>query len=294
MMKTTLVCGLLGSGKTTFVRNILRNAGDKTVVLVNDFGAAGIDGEILSAGGIETVELPSGCVCCTLRHDLRETVMRISEVLRPGHLVIEPSGLASPLGVLEVLEGIGIGPVTVVGIVDASEFIELYEGELYGEFLREQITASDILLVNKADLVSGEKAGRTEALLSGMNPSAVIFRAVRAEIGGPLPAPPPRVHPPMGEGHVIPFETLSARLGAVTGHLAMRRLLRDMAAGAYGEVKRAKALVRTERGPYRFDLSSGRAEEAPFEKPVGESRLVVIGTGLKRDEMMRAVRALTP
>jgi G3E family GTPase len=297
MMKTTLVCGLLGSGKTTFVRNILRNQAEqaeKTVVLVNDFGAAGIDGEVLSAGGIETVELPGGCVCCTLRQGLMETVMRISERFRPEHLVIEPSGLASPSGVLEALEALGIRPVTVVGIVDASEFIELYEGEFYGEFFREQIAASDLLLLNKTDLVDRDKADRAEAVLGDLNPGAVIFRTVRACLDQPLPAPRPRPRTGGGHGHILPFETLSAKLGGTTGHLAMRSLLHGMAGGSYGDVKRAKALVRTDRGHYRFDLSSGRVEETPFEKPVGESRLVVIGTGLRRADILKGIKGLSP
>lgn len=298
-MKTTLVCGLLGSGKTTFIRNILRNQADranyveKTVVLVNDFGAAGIDGEVLSAGGIETVELPSGCVCCTLKQGLTETVKEISERFRPEHLVIEPSGLASPSGVLDALDALGIRPVTVVGIVDASEFMELYEGEFYGGFFREQITASDVLLLNKTDLVDMDRADRTEALLGSLNPGAVIFRTVRAEIDRPLPAPRPKARIGGGHGHMLPFETLSVRLGGITGHLAMRSLLEGMAGGAYGKVRRAKALVRTEKGHYRFDLSSGRVEEAPFEKPVGESRLVVIGTGLRKADILKGIKSLT-
>jgi G3E family GTPase len=66
VMQTTVVCGQLGSGKTTFIQNILRHANARTVVLVNDFGKLGIDGEIISSAGIDTIELPSGCVCCTL------------------------------------------------------------------------------------------------------------------------------------------------------------------------------------------------------------------------------------
>ena len=76
-MKTTIVCGLLGSGKTTFIKNHIKHAAEKTVVLVNDFGAAGIDGEIFSASGIESVELPSGCVCCTLKLDLITTIKKV-------------------------------------------------------------------------------------------------------------------------------------------------------------------------------------------------------------------------
>src|SRR5512147_2662837 len=115
-MLITVVCGLLGSGKTTFIRNYVRGLTGRVVVLVNDFGAAGIDGEIFSAGGIETIELPSGCVCCTLRFDLITTIKKIAKEFEPEHLVIEPSGVASPSAVLEALEDAGAGPASVVGI----------------------------------------------------------------------------------------------------------------------------------------------------------------------------------
>ena len=91
-------------------------------MLVNDFGAAGIDGEIFSAGGIESVELPSGCVCCTLRVDLITTIQRIVKQFAPDHLLIEPSGVASPSGVLEALESAGTASASVIGLVDVAEF----------------------------------------------------------------------------------------------------------------------------------------------------------------------------
>src|SRR5512139_3098731 len=134
LMRTTVVCGLLGAGKTTFIRNFLGRGEERAVVLVNDFGQAGIDGEIFSAGGIEAVELPSGCVCCTLKFDLITTVERVLAAFAPEHLVVEPSGVASPSGILEALASARVGPVTVVGLVDATEFLELRRAEMYGTF----------------------------------------------------------------------------------------------------------------------------------------------------------------
>src|SRR5512142_3133938 len=132
IMKTTVVCGLLGSGKTTFIRNYVRGLSGKVVVLVNDFGAAGIDGEIFSAGGIEAIELPSGCVCCTLKVDLITTITKIVKEFAPDHLVIEPSGVAAPSAVLEALWSAGVKTVSVVGIVDAAEFTEIHDFGVYG------------------------------------------------------------------------------------------------------------------------------------------------------------------
>src|SRR5512140_184771 len=105
-MKTTIVTGILGAGKTTFIQTFLKESKEKAVVLVNDFGRSGIDGDVFSAEGIEYIELPSGCVCCTLKVDLITTVQRIIRDFSPDHLVIEPSGIAAPSGVLEALESL--------------------------------------------------------------------------------------------------------------------------------------------------------------------------------------------
>src|ERR1039458_9521778 len=99
-MKITIVSGLLGSGKTTFIQHIAATTPLKTVVLVNDFGKAGIDGEIFSGAGIDSIELPSGCICCTLKFDLITSIQKIIHEYAPEHLIIEPSGIASPSGVI--------------------------------------------------------------------------------------------------------------------------------------------------------------------------------------------------
>src|SRR5512147_3196143 len=190
-MLITVVCGLLGSGKTTFIRNYVRGLTGKVVVLVNDFGAAGIDGEIFSAGGIESIELPSGCVCCTLKFDLITTVAKIVKEFEPDHLIIEPSGVASPSAVLEALEDAGAGPASVVGIVDAAEFTELHDSGMYGSFFEDQIVNADVILVNKTDLSEEEKIVETSRRIEVINPRAVVLRSVNAEVREatfPLPA----------------------------------------------------------------------------------------------------------
>jgi len=109
---------------------------EKAVVLVNDFGKAGIDGEILSSSGIESIELPSGCVCCTLKTDLITTIEKIISTFAPEHLIIEPSGVASPSGVLEALDLLKITPVMVIGIVDATRIHDFYELRFTAVFSR--------------------------------------------------------------------------------------------------------------------------------------------------------------
>jgi len=290
-MKTTVVSGMLGSGKTTFIGHLLKQTGERTVVLVNDFGALGIDGEVFSAAGIEAVELPSGCVCCTLKFDLITTIERIRASFDPEHLVIEPSGVASPSGVLEALESARVGQVSVVGIVDATEFLELHEAEMFGTFFRDQIVNADVILVNKTDLAGAENTTRTVAVIESLNPAAIVFRTVQAQIEGALPAARgSRCVVSGGHAH-FSFETVSFKITAGTPFEAMERLMNDLATGRYGAVVRAKALVETSRGPWKFDLAFSMRSSGPFTAAIAESRMVVIGEALAAAAIRRAAGA---
>jgi G3E family GTPase len=299
-MKTTVVCGLLGSGKTTFIRNFVANRTEKTVVLVNDFGKAGIDGEIISAGGIESVELPSGCVCCTLKFDLITTIQRIVKQFSPEHLLIEPSGVASPSGVLEALESAAIGKATVIGVVDAAEFTELYESGMYGSFFEDQIVNSDIILVNKTDLAGEPAIVAAEQLIGSINPRAVLLRTKNAVIGIPLPdishqlplqeRAGVRGSVPAHKPAHLHFETLSFKLAQGIDLALVRKLFNDLAQGKFGRVARAKALIDTSKGPYRLDITFGRVDIGRFDKALEESRLVVIGEKLSAADIQLALR----
>jgi G3E family GTPase len=290
-MKTTIVSGLLGSGKTTFIKNFLQGAAGKTVVLVNDFGKAGIDGEIFSAGGIESVELPSGCVCCTLKFDLIMTIQRIMKQFSPDHLLIEPSGVASPSGVLEALESAGVVRSSVIGIVDAVEFVELYASGMYGGFFEDQIKNSDVILVNKTDLAEENVIDGTERMINAINPRAILFRTVNAEVKVPLPdAPLQRTIVP-SNCHFY-FETLSFKIADGTDLTLMQKFFDDLSQGKFGRVARAKALVETSEGPYRFDSTFGKVDIVRFEKDIKDSRLVVIGERLNEDGIKEIVTVL--
>jgi G3E family GTPase len=119
----------------------------------------------------------------------------------------------------------------------------------------------------------------------------VVVRTVRATLDAPLPerrsaAGVVRV----GHAH-FRFETLSLRFPAGTPGEAVRGLLRELAAGRHGKVARAKALIDTDRGPWRFDLAFSHVADEPWRRPVAESRMVVIGEGLDAAAIRRAAGA---
>jgi G3E family GTPase len=288
-MKTTVVCGLLGSGKTTFIRNFVRGVTEKAMVLVNDFGTAGIDGEIFSAGGIESVELPSGCVCCTLKFDLITTIQKIAKEFSPEHLLIEPSGVASPSGVLEALASAGARLVSVVGIIDATEFTELYDSGIYGSFLEDQITHADVILVNKTDLARKEMIVSAINRIESINPRAIWFRTVNAEIREPM-TEISHISKDQRSHHAhFNFNTMTIRLKKTVNFASFNLQINELARGKSGPVVRAKALVQTEKGPYRFDIVFGKVDIAPFEREIEDSRVVIIGEGLKQEAFRSAI-----
>jgi G3E family GTPase len=290
--KTTIVCGLLGAGKTTFIRQFVKNAQGKSVVLVNDFGRAGIDGEIFSVDGIESIELPNGCVCCSLQSDLIAIIQRVVKNISPEHLLIEPSGVASPSGVLEALDVLKIAPVTVIGIVDATEFVDLHTSAVYGSFFEDQILNSDLILVNKTDLAAEEMVNRTVGLIAEMNPKAIIFRTVNAAADEDLPSLFSN-ECRFFKGHRphFPFESISLRLSSKIGLSAFKNFFEALAEGMYGNVVRAKALVQTDKGPFSFDLSSGRVDHRPFGEAISDGRLVIIGEDLREDILSAAAKS---
>ncbi len=274
---------MLGSGKSTFIRHITENIKGKAVVLVNDFGKAGIDGEIFDADGIESVELPGGCVCCTLKFDLITSIRKIQDTFDPEHLLIEPSGIASPSGVLEAFETLKISPITVAGIVDATEFLELNHEDAFGRFFEDQIRNSDMVLVNKTDLVKQEITEKTVQAIELMNPGAIVFTTVNCVIGSALPGV--RSAGRTIDRHLPHFQldTVSLKLGDDIDHELLSGFFQDMSVGRYGDIVRAKALVNTLQGPYQFDLAFTNIRSVPFKKTVAGSRLVIIGKDIRKE-----------
>lgn len=127
-MIVNVITGFLGSGKTTFIQNAIAEMGlsEKIAILVNDFGDIGVDGIILNSQSENVVELPHGCICCTLRMELITALEDIIKRFSPERIIIEPSGIASPKQILDILISRKMmSHYSITCIVDASCFLTL-------------------------------------------------------------------------------------------------------------------------------------------------------------------------
>jgi cobalamin biosynthesis protein CobW len=181
-----VVSGFLGSGKTTLVCYLLREAqasGRRLAVVSNEFGALGIDQALLGQDGEAYVELEGGCVCCQLSDALVNTLQMLWERVRPDGVIIETSGVALPFDTqLQVWRE----PVCrwvdddmAVVIVNAEQLFE--RRDLEGTF-EDQVSSADLVVLNKIDLVPQESIGQLEALLHSMAPDTPVVQAIYGQV----------------------------------------------------------------------------------------------------------------
>jgi G3E family GTPase len=183
----TVVTGFLGAGKTTLIRRFLASpAGEGTAVIVNEFGAVGIDDALIRDSAEQTVLLGNGCVCCITRTDLQLALRRLLFERERGivpnfaRVVIETSGLADPAPILQTFStDRALGGEFHIDVMLA--VVDAVNGEVTLEKAaeaRKQAILADRLVVTKADLAAVSALERLTRRLQNLNPRAAIDVAV--------------------------------------------------------------------------------------------------------------------
>lgn len=158
--KIILITGFLGSGKTTLLKRILSWETDlsDTVVLVNEYGKVGIDGAILKRAGSDVIELTSGCICCTIKTELAQTLKDVSDRFNPKRILLEATGVAEPGAVASVLEDEDLSRrMEIQQIITVLDIKFWLTREVFGPFFMNQIEQADLILLNKIDLADKNK-----------------------------------------------------------------------------------------------------------------------------------------
>ena len=183
----TVLTGFLGAGKTTLLNRILNgDHGLRIAVLVNDFGSINIDADLVVGveGGGDIISLANGCVCCNIRDDLLAAVHQVIErPEQPEYIVLEASGVAEPSGIASTFMNQGLRDRirldSIMCVVDAAQIFaapEMMKLKLL------QIAYADMLILNKADLVSREEIAKIKAWLDEHFHRYRLVEATRGEV----------------------------------------------------------------------------------------------------------------
>jgi cobalamin biosynthesis protein CobW len=208
---TTVITGFLGAGKTTLVRHLLSQArGRRIALIVNEFGDVGVDGELLAACGSaactedDIIELSNGCLCCTVADEFVPTMEKLlSRPNPPEHIIIETSGLALPKPLVKAFDWPDIrSRVTVDGVIAVVDGPAFATGRFAStpeqmaqpdhdnpleEVFDDQLACADMVLLNKADLLSESQLAELDALLKAeLRPGVKVIHSRHGEVDSAL------------------------------------------------------------------------------------------------------------
>lgn len=148
-MKVDIISGFLGAGKTTLIKRLLESdlRNEKIAIIENEFGEVSIDGATLKKYGINIKEINSGCICCSLTKDFKESIKRIMEFYKPDRIIVEPSGVAKLSDIIksckEVNEVIINSLITVIDALNFESYLENFD-----EFYKDQIKYAKTIIIN--------------------------------------------------------------------------------------------------------------------------------------------------
>ena len=176
MTKIDIFSGFLGAGKTTLIKKLIKEAyaGEKVVLIENEFGEIGIDGGFLKDAGIEITEMNSGCICCSLVGDFTEALGKVIREFNPDRVIIEPSGVGKLSDVIRAAKGAEGDSVlncftTVADVTKCRMYMKNF-----GEFYNDQIANASAIVLSHTDVAKEAKIEEAVSLIREHNPTAVI------------------------------------------------------------------------------------------------------------------------
>lgn len=297
-MHIDVINGLLGAGKTTFLLNLLDQMSieEKVVVLVNEFGEIGIDGDLLGGQGADVVELPNGCICCSLNADLRNQIRTIAETYQPHRLVIEPTGVATIKNLMGVLRSLSlekyIDDIRIMLVVDASMIFEILNQNR--GFVESQLEMAQVIIINKCDKVSSGEIERIQEFIKNVNSSGQIFLTTFGRVLNNVISDRKAYARKSRRGnghhheheHELPlkkYEQFSKTSSGIFDPDRLRNLFALIKDERFGPVDRAKGIFRLTDSWVRIDLASREISEVVLEQDFNSSKIMVIGTNLEKD-----------
>jgi G3E family GTPase len=283
-----VLTGFLGSGKTTFLARFIEEQAAKNgfvAVIQNEIGQKGLDGKLMGQHYAVT-EVDEGCVCCTLAGSLRAALSGILSEFQPDFVVLETTGLANPANLLSEIADLDdlLEFASVTTMVDAAGAARALDDH---EVARSQVRLADVLLVNKADLVSESALDELETRLRTLNTAGTMHRVVQGDIPAAAlygvnfrntPSRPAPTLPLMGAQPTHKDDNIQSSLISMDAPVDRAAFSQGVAA-LPEKVLRAKGIVRflDTDIPEVFQFVPGHTSLTPMDEEAGDSFMVIIG-----------------
>lgn len=187
MTKVDIISGFLGAGKTTFIKQLINQvyAGEKLVLIENEFGEIGIDGGFLKDAGVEITEMNSGCICCTLVGDFSRALQKVLDEYQPDRVIIEPSGVGKLSDIVKAIEDVKeVADIEISGkiaVVDGKK-AKLYLKN-FGEFFEDQVKHASTIVISRTQMMTDEKVEECVRMLREENAEATIISTPWQQLG---------------------------------------------------------------------------------------------------------------
>ena len=185
MTKVDIISGFLGAGKTTLIQKLIKEvfAGQKVVLVENEFGEIGIDGGFLKEAGIVVNEINGGCVCCTLQGDFQEALKKVMETYEPDHIIIEPSGVGKLSDILSIVRSVeGLECNSYSAVVDAKR-CRIYHKN-FKEFFDDQIATATCVILSRTQECAHDLLHQDVDIIHELNHEAHIITTPWEQLTG--------------------------------------------------------------------------------------------------------------
>lgn len=293
MIKVDVISGFLGSGKTTLVRKLLQvHQKEKVVLIENEFGDIGIDGDLLEREGFEVFEISSGCICCIMQKDFVQMLERIIKEFHPQRIIIEPTGISILSEIIDILRKPEFVPLlqinSLVTVVDSVNYLQ--QCEVFGEFFEDQITNASVLTLSKSQLVDRATIDEIMISLREFNQDGEIISKSWDDLGpqefenlldaqGDLDLSDilHTEYKPCSENE---FEALALRTSRAFSQEELEGCLSLLSQPQYGQVLRGKGFLKSPQGFLDFSYTNGQFLVSPSQFK-SSGKLCLIGKNLK-------------
>ncbi|AOY74948.1 CobW family GTP-binding protein [Clostridium formicaceticum] len=302
MIKLDIISGFLGAGKTTFIKRLLQafeKEEEKVVIVINEFGDVGIDGDLVQQEDYELYEITKGCLCCSLKEDFASTLLKIAEDIVPDRVVLEPSGIFVIQEAIELLAQERLADKykinNLITIVDSIYFTK--HDHPISLFLEKQILSASKLVLSKVQYIKEEEKKKVIHQLKQINPKAQVYKEPWhhysnediLEILGHIQCDYGRLNKKEASKLKHHYDHYSIKTDRVFDRASVMQLMEEVIEGRYGKVIRSKGVLLGRPDNIVFQYIDGTYDIEIFENDIEKGKMIFIGESIEKEALMNKI-----